>query len=598
VGLIGTSRQSWAIVLTLVIALSVVPASGVAATPALQSQCFAETGYCIDEPAFAQYFSSRGGARILGFPVSRTFQLEGFRVQFFQRVVLQLQASAVARLNVLDPGVLPVVHANQSVFPAPDPGLAADAPRPDDPGYAQRVAEYLRSVSPDIWNGQRVGFSALFNSTVPAGNDVSPEIRTLLNLEIWGLPTSQPDFDPGNRGFVYQRFQRGIMHFRADCACTEGILVGDYLKAVLTGNGLPDDLAADMRGSRYFGQYAPGAAGWIARPGELPATDLSAAFEPGSGSQVATPIPITTASLSGSLQGGSGARQVAFIDLPFQVAASSNGSYAFSDIPPGQHQLYAVDEKNQASDTYLLTFNAGDRKRQDIVLEEFKVGTPLMIVGDVVGQNNQPVSGALVWRLGSGAVTHTDSAGVFRLVDAFTDVQKQRSTDNVTLLATAGGRWGLLRVHFDPNNASDKPITSSSGNTSDPMQLKLAFQGSPAARAPAATDLLKVTPSSINQAFQFKLPNADVVTAHFRTNEKATLTLTDKNGQPLPNVSSNVANASCRGTCDSSAGAGMVVKIPTGQPEVWLQVVPFPGTNPAAHPSWDEFQVLDKPPPR
>ena len=97
---------------------------------AQQSQCFNETGYCIDDPAFQSYFANRGGARILGFPVSRTFRLEGFNVQFFQRVVLQNQGGSVARLNLLDPGILPVIHANQSSFPGPDPSLAADAPRP------------------------------------------------------------------------------------------------------------------------------------------------------------------------------------------------------------------------------------------------------------------------------------------------------------------------------------------------------------------------------------------------------------------------------------------------------------------------------------
>ena len=243
-------------------------------TPAFaQAACFAETGFCIDEAAFQRYYESRGGARILGFPVSRTFRLEGFPVQFYQRVVLQLQDGNVARLNLLDPGVLPVTRANQSVFPAPDASLASDAPRPEDPAYAQRVVEYVRAVAPDTWNGRPVGFAGLFNSTVPA-QGASPEIATLLNLEIWGLPTSAPTFDPGNQGFVYQRFQRGIMHFRTDCGCTEGILVGDYLKSVLTGRDVPPDLASEMQSSRYFGQYAPGASGWLARPGELPGYGL------------------------------------------------------------------------------------------------------------------------------------------------------------------------------------------------------------------------------------------------------------------------------------------------------------------------------------
>ena len=252
----------------LVVALLAVPAlsAPAAAVPPRQVQCYPETGFCIDQPAFQEYFSMRGGARTLGFPVSRAFRLEGFTVQFFQRVVLQQQTGTVARLNLLDPSILPVTRANQSVFPAPDPSLATAAPDPSDPAYPSRVVEYLSAVSPNTWNGLPVGFSNLFNTTVPAEGGVSPEIRTLLNLEIWGLPTSHPQPDPGNGSFVYQRFQRGIMHFRTECGCTEGILVGDYLKAVLTGRDLPGDLAAEMAGSRYFAQYAPGGAGWVARP--------------------------------------------------------------------------------------------------------------------------------------------------------------------------------------------------------------------------------------------------------------------------------------------------------------------------------------------
>src|SRR4051794_3131914 len=57
---------------------------------AAQANCFQETGYCITNSAFTEYFRLRGGVRILGYPVSRSFTLDGFEVQFYQRVVLQL----------------------------------------------------------------------------------------------------------------------------------------------------------------------------------------------------------------------------------------------------------------------------------------------------------------------------------------------------------------------------------------------------------------------------------------------------------------------------------------------------------------------------
>ena len=70
-----------------------------------QANCLPETGFCVTNPAFMEYFRVRGGVRIMGYPVSRSFTLEGFEVQFFQRVILQLQGNVVQRLNVLDPNV-------------------------------------------------------------------------------------------------------------------------------------------------------------------------------------------------------------------------------------------------------------------------------------------------------------------------------------------------------------------------------------------------------------------------------------------------------------------------------------------------------------
>src|SRR5207248_4660269 len=162
-----------------------------------QANCFQETGYCITNPAFAEYFRLRGGVRILGYPASRSFTLEGFEVQFFQRVVLQLQGNVVQRLNILDPNVMPMTRANQSVFPAPDASLASQAPQVGSADYARQVVEFVRRVAPNTWNGQPVGYFDLFNGTVPveiafAGQTPNPDLVTLLNLEIWGLPTSNP----------------------------------------------------------------------------------------------------------------------------------------------------------------------------------------------------------------------------------------------------------------------------------------------------------------------------------------------------------------------------------------------------------------------
>src|SRR4051794_26353919 len=125
------------ILLAFIVVASVAAVAPPGGTTEAQTGCFSETGFCVTNPAFAEYFRVRGGTRILGFPISREFTLEGFQVQFFQRVVLQLQGGQVQRLNILDPGIMPMTRANQSVFPGPDPQLAAQAPQTSSPTYAQ-----------------------------------------------------------------------------------------------------------------------------------------------------------------------------------------------------------------------------------------------------------------------------------------------------------------------------------------------------------------------------------------------------------------------------------------------------------------------------
>jgi hypothetical protein len=272
-----------------------------------QGQCYQETGFCIENPLFQDYFRVRGGTRILGYPVSRSFMLEGNQVQFFQRVVLQQSGNTVNRLNVLDRDVMPMTRANGSTFPAPDTSLggAGAIPDPSSPDYADRVIDFVATYAPNQWNGQNVGFFDLFKGTVPTeiafpGQIPNPGLVTLLNMEIWGVPTSQPTPDPANSGFVYQRFQRGIMHYRTEQNVTEGILVADYLKSVMTLRNLPPDLAEEMQGSRYFGQYDPSAPNWVKRPDLLPNTNLTSAFEPGAGGQVSAPVGVPATAMPGA----------------------------------------------------------------------------------------------------------------------------------------------------------------------------------------------------------------------------------------------------------------------------------------------------------
>ena len=90
------------------------------------------------------------------------------------------------------------------------------------------------------------------------------------------------------------------MHYRAEVPVTEGILVGEYLKSVITAKNLPPDLQQDMQGSRFYNQYSPGSPGWTARPGELPNTDMTNAFEPGTGSVTPPPVSATNTPVPGA----------------------------------------------------------------------------------------------------------------------------------------------------------------------------------------------------------------------------------------------------------------------------------------------------------
>ncbi len=269
--------------LTTAIVAVIAPADRVAEA---QSSCFPQTGFCIANPAFQEYFQLRGGVRTLGYPISRELRLFGFRAQFFQGHVMQLTADGrVMTMNLLQEGLMPATRINGSVFPGPDPALIAQTPKVGEPDYADRIVEFVRRHAPNELHGRPVRFFETFIGSVDlatafpnGGGEAS--LLPLLNLEIWGAPTSGPMVDPANPGFVYQRFQRGIMHYREECRCTERILLGDWFKALITGQSLPRDLAGEMAASAFLGQYRSGAPGWLARPAALPGTDLTAAFIP------------------------------------------------------------------------------------------------------------------------------------------------------------------------------------------------------------------------------------------------------------------------------------------------------------------------------
>jgi hypothetical protein len=245
---------------------------------------FDATRYRIDNDQIWNYFNARGGLDIFGYPVSRTFVLLGCTVQMFQRQIAQVcSGRGVALMNVLDE-LFPYTHVNFASFPEVNSQMKNSTPGTDEPNYDTRILEFVRANTPDTFSGQAVGFQSTFFGLITGEmigtNDQG--IVNITNLEVWGAPISPPLFDPNNSDFVYQRFQRGIMHYIGSQRSTRGVLLADYVKFVMRDSSeLPIDLREQAVGTRIFQQYCPGAAGWVCRPNDLPGTDLTWAFETG-----------------------------------------------------------------------------------------------------------------------------------------------------------------------------------------------------------------------------------------------------------------------------------------------------------------------------
>ena len=246
---------------------------------------YAQTGFKIRNPAFLNFFDRRGGVRTFGYPTSREFSFQGARVQFFQRGVMQIRPDGtVTTLNLLDPGLMPYTRMNSATFPGVDFELLKAAPPPGSPNYGAAILDYVKASAPNIFEAVPVSFHQTFLHTVTA-YDAYPDGKGDLgllpgyDLELWGVPTSPPAYDPKNRNFIYQRFQRGIMHHDAASKMTQGLLLADYLKAIITGANLPPDLEEQARSSSLYRQYDASKPQWVARPVDLPNTDLTMAFE-------------------------------------------------------------------------------------------------------------------------------------------------------------------------------------------------------------------------------------------------------------------------------------------------------------------------------
>lgn len=259
--------------------------SGVSDVPVAShdERYFSATGYRIANDTIWNYFNRRGGVATFGYPTSRTFVFQGYTVQFFQRRIVQISHQGSPRLlNILDSGLLPYTSFNGASFPALDSNLVASAPSSTD---ATATLAFVKAHVPDTFQGKPVNFYQTFLGTVPASaaypkGGSNPDLLPGFDLEMWGIPTSQPALDPNNHDVVYLRWQRGIMMYDAQCNCTQSVLLADYLKEILTAQNLPSDLRSEAEGSPLFGQYDPSRSSWVHDPALLPYTDMTKAFTP------------------------------------------------------------------------------------------------------------------------------------------------------------------------------------------------------------------------------------------------------------------------------------------------------------------------------
>src|ERR1051325_10099527 len=134
------SKTFWSAVraLAAVSLLSTLVLSGstTAGAQAADARFFSQTGFRVDSDPFWNFFHARRRGRAFGYPVSRAFKLDGFPVQIFQRIVMQLQPDgSVATLNLLDAGLMPYTRINGSTFPAPDQSVISQTPPATDPDY-------------------------------------------------------------------------------------------------------------------------------------------------------------------------------------------------------------------------------------------------------------------------------------------------------------------------------------------------------------------------------------------------------------------------------------------------------------------------------
>ena len=95
--------------------------------------------------------------------------------------------------------------------------------------------------------------------------------------------------------------------------------------------------------------------------------------------------------LSGVVKPAQSGIRVLFLNLPLEATTAADGAYSVSDLPLGEHFLYAMDPKGQVSDTYRLNVQAVGPATLNLDMQEFKPGGPGLYVGHVVNASGAAV---------------------------------------------------------------------------------------------------------------------------------------------------------------------------------------------------------------
>lgn len=264
------------------------PAAGQSGYALQAPQFFPETGYIVTTSPIGQYFAARGGARTFGPPISNEFTLVGARVQIFRDFVLRQDAyGTVSTVDLHAMNAVPFRNVGGRTVPEIDQRLLATAPSPALPDYGAQVQAFIKANAPDTFEGVPVGFYKAFQGTVRF-EDAFPEgtgergLLTGFAQEVWGLPVSRPQRDPGQPNVIALRWERGTMIFDSLTNVVSAAPLGQAFRAVVTGEGLTPEQAAltTAAGSPFLSQANGPLPSGVARPAELPDTALAEAFKP------------------------------------------------------------------------------------------------------------------------------------------------------------------------------------------------------------------------------------------------------------------------------------------------------------------------------